>query len=83
ASTKHKRNKAKSHFPSIGGSPTRDESNFKFPLPPQRTTLVAKKPLSVANSVGVTSAYRRSNILNHILLKTQLFKTGLYCKHTY
>ncbi|CAH8449383.1 unnamed protein product [Schistosoma guineensis] len=52
-STKHKRNKAKSHFPSIGGSPTRDESNFKFPLPPQRTTLVAKKTLSVANSVGV------------------------------
>ncbi|VDP59731.1 unnamed protein product, partial [Schistosoma curassoni] len=53
ASTKHKRNKAKSHFPSIGGSPTRDGSNFKFPLPPQRTTLVAKKTLSVANSVGV------------------------------
>ncbi|CAH8453698.1 unnamed protein product [Schistosoma rodhaini] len=58
ASIKHKRNKTKSHFPSIGGSPTRDESNFKFPLPPQRTTLVAKKPLSVANSVGVKSAQK-------------------------
>ncbi|CAH8449042.1 unnamed protein product [Schistosoma turkestanicum] len=51
ASTKGKRNKAKSYFPSIGGSPTRDEPNFKFPHPPQRTTLVAKKPLHVANSI--------------------------------
>ncbi|TNN11408.1 hypothetical protein EWB00_004625 [Schistosoma japonicum] len=44
--TDHRHPKTKSHFPSIGGSPTHNESDFKFPAPPQRATLVGKKPLA-------------------------------------
>ncbi|KAK4472655.1 hypothetical protein MN116_003887 [Schistosoma mekongi] len=60
--TDHRHPKTKSHFPSIGGSPTHDESDFKFPALPQRSTLVGKKPLaSVLNVMKHPKSLRKSS----------------------